>query len=304
MMEEKKEILDSSFEALSKAMPELEGLEGVATLLSLPDEQFDLIAPPILLELEKSINGINEKLILVQTLNAGGHKAEDLNDAFAEICEQIDENTPSISNNKKDFIKRMLGALCNAINDTEGISKRVVKIPIEISKDAKLPTYAHVTDAGADIYVTEDITIHPGETKLIPTGVKVAVPVGYTLLVYPKSGIGLKTKMRLSNSVGVIDTEYRGEVGIILDNIEPPIKNITYEFDEATHRPIITSIEHGSDMHVTKGQKIAQLILAEVPKIAFYEIENIEAIEGNRQGGYGSSSIYHKEDIRYGSDLV
>ena len=87
----------------------------------------------------------------------------------------------------------------------EGIASRVVKIPIEVlNSNVRLPEYAHDTDAGLDIFALEEITINPGETKIIPTGIKVAVPEGYELQVRPKSGRCVKTKLRIANTPGTI----------------------------------------------------------------------------------------------------
>lgn len=289
------EVLKASFDAITEAMPELQGMEGVAALLSMPDEQFAIIAPPILFEIEKSLNNVNDKLILAQSLNAGGMKAEDLMASFIDISKQIDEKLTSIPRPKREFVKKVLGALCNAIADTEGVAKRIIQIPIELChEDAKIPTYAHDTDAGLDIYAIEDITIHPGETKLIKTGIKMAIPVGYEIQVRPKSGRALKTKMRVANSPGTIDSGYRDEIGIIIDNIEPPIKDITYTSDLVDGKPVytITSVLHGSDMFITKGEKFAQLVLSEVPKAVFYQVDSVSKIENDgRKGGFGSTGL-------------
>ena len=101
-----------------------------------------------------------------------------------------------------------------------------------------------------NLYALEDITVGPGETKLVATGIKVALPPGYELQVRPKSGRALKTKLRVANTPGTIDAGYRDEIKVIIENIESPIKDIKYEFDEVTHRPIITSIEHGSSFFI------------------------------------------------------
>lgn len=292
--EEEVNVLKASLDAITEAMPELQGMEEMAALLSLSDEDFGIIAPPILMELEKSLNNVNDKLILTQALNASGMKAEDLLSSFSEVAKQIDEKMTTISQSKKEFVKRVLGALCNTIADTEGIAKRIIQIPIELChKDAKMPTYAHSTDSGLDVFAPEDIIIHPGETRLISTGLKVAIPLGYELQVRPKSGRSLKTKFRIANTPGTIDSGYRDEIGVIIDNIEPPIKDITYETDFIDGKPklTITSILHGADFHIGKGEKFAQLVLCEVPKVAFYEVDSIEKIEGNRGGGFGSSGL-------------
>lgn len=289
--EKEVEVLKASLDAITEAMPELQGMEGMAALLSMPDEEFAIIAPPILMEIEKSLNNVNDKLILTQALNAGGMKAEDLLTAFSDIAYQIDEKMTSIPRPKKEFVKRVLGTLCNAIADTEGIAKKIIQIPIELChENAKIPTYAHPTDAGADIYAIEDFTLAPGESKIIPTGLKVAIPLGYELQVRARSGISAKTKLILANGVGTIDTSYRGEIGVILENIEPKIKDIAYTFD-GTGKPIILGIIHGQSYTFSKGDRIAQLVLNEVPKASFYEVSDIEKIEGNRGGGFGSSGL-------------
>ena len=265
-------------------------------MLSLPEEQFQVLRPIVEQELEKSLNNVGDKLILTQALNANGSKAEDLVEAFEIIAEQIDtQMAAEMSKQKRDFLKHLMANICNAISDTEGIAKKIVRIPIELCHpDAKIPTYANATDAGMDVYALEDITIHPGETVLVKTGLKVAIPVGYEIQVRPKSGRALKTKMRVANSPGTIDSGYRDEIGIIIDNIEPPIKDITYTSELVDGKPVytITSILHGSDMFITKGEKFAQLILSEKPKAAFYEVDSVSKIENDgRKGGFGSTGL-------------
>lgn len=267
-------------------------LEDLGALLALPDEQFMLLSGAILLELEKSLNDVNDRILMVQGINAAGVKAEDIAASYLQISQQIDEQLSNIlSRPKRDFLKRMLGMVANAINETEGMSKRTIQIPIEIChENAKIPTYAKVGDAGMDIFALEDIEVKPGETKLIRTGIKVAIPIGYELQVRPKSGRTLKTKLRVANTPGTIDSGYRDEIGVIIENIEPPIKDITYEFD-SYGRPIITSIEHGCPFIIEKGSKFAQLVLSEVPTASFYEVDDVGKIGENRGGGFGSTGV-------------
>ena len=206
---------------------------------------------------------------------------------FVKICEQIDiQMKDAITQPKRDFLKQILGMTYNAVSNSEGISKRHVTIPIEYcNPEAKMPTYAHLTDAGMDVYLTEDVVIHPGETKLIPLGIKVALPLGYELQVRPKSGRSLKSKLRIANTPGTIDAGYRDEICIIADNIDQVIKG--GELDEEGR---LTSILWGSDIVLEKGEKIAQLVLSEVPKAVFYEIDNVAAITNDgRKGGFGST---------------
>lgn len=260
------------------------------TLLSMTDENFKLLAPGILQSYQQIVNNPNDKLALAQTLNATGIFAEDLVENFMTLNDEIDK-VEDLSQEKKDFLKQMVATLINTVQETEGIAKRIIEIPIELCHpDAKIPQYAHESDSGLDIFAIEDITIHPGETKLIPTGIKIALPPGYELQVRPKSGRALKTKLRVANTPGTIDAGYRDEIGIIIENVEPPIKDITYEFDQYG-KPLITSILHGSDYFISKGEKFAQLVLSEVPKVAFFRVDSVGEIGENRGGGFGSTNL-------------
>ena len=285
--EEKKNIIESTLNEIKNVNPELGGFDEIAVLLTMPEDQFALIAPVFLSELEKSFNNVNDQMAMVQAMNVAGVRAEDAEKEYLAICEAIDtQMADSLSAQKRDFIKSMLALTYNAVNEAEGITKRHVLIPIEYCRpDAKMPTYAHLTDAGMDIYLTEDVTIHPGETVLIPTGIKVALPLGYELQVRPKSGRSLKSKLRIANTPGTIDAGYRDEIGIICDNIDPVIRSADID-DEGR----LYNVLWGSNIMLSKGEKIAQLVLSEVPKAVFYEVESVAAIENDgRNGGFGST---------------
>ena len=285
--EERKNILQKSIEELDKLNPNFGGFDGVGLLLALPEEQFALLAPTFLLELEKSINNSNDQFAMAQAMNASGYRIEDVQKAFQEICTQVDEQMDDmLSAQKREFLKSLVGITYNAVAAAEGIAKRHILIPIEYChEDAKMPTYAHLTDAGMDIYLTEDVTIHPGETKLIPTGIKVAIPLGYELQVRPKSGRSLNSKLRIANTPGTIDAGYRDEICIIADNIDQVVNGAEMDASGA-----LCGILWGSDITLEKGEKIAQLVLSEVPKAVFYEVENVAAIENDgRKGGFGST---------------
>ena len=284
---EKKNLIQSAFNELKNVNPELGGFEEIAVLLTMPEEQFALIAPVFLSEMEKSFNNVNDQLAMVQAMNIAGVKAEDAEKEFLAICEQIDvQMAETLSAQKRAFVKELLAITYNAVSEAEGITKRHVLIPIEYCHpDAKMPTYAHLTDAGMDIYLTEDVVIRPGETKLIPTGIKVALPLGYELQVRPKSGRSLKSKLRIANTPGTIDAGYRDEIGIIVDNIDPVIRSADIDDNGRLY-----NILWGSNIMLSKGEKIAQLVLSEVPKAVFYEVESVSTIENDgRKGGFGST---------------
>lgn len=285
--ESKKFAFEDFANTLSNLDPNLGGFDELGAMLTLPDEHFALLAPIFLDELERGLNNVNDKLLMAQSMNLAGLTVEDMQKQYQSICEGIDiQLKDSLSPIKRNFLKRMIGTTYNALAESEGVSKRNVLIPIEYChKDAKMPTYAHLTDAGMDIYLTEDVVIHPGETKLIPTGIKVAIPYGYELQVRPKSGRSLKSKLRIANTPGTIDAGYRDEIGIIADNIDPVIRSADID-DEGR----LYNILWGSDIMLSKGEKIAQLVLSEVPKALFYEVDSVAAIENDgRQGGFGST---------------
>ena len=270
--------------------PSLGGFEELSALLTLPDEQFVLISPFFLDEMQKSMNNIDDKLLMVQAMNLNGTKLEELQEAYTKLIENIDEQFAEIlSAPKRDFLKQMLGITYNCIAEAEGVAKRIVNIPIELtSENAKIPQYAHLGDGAVDLYSPADYTIKPGETVIIPCDIKVALPYGYAFLIHPRSGTSAKTKLRIANSIGLVDSQYKGVIGVIVENIEPPIKDISYEFDDSG-RPIITSIEHGKSYYIGKGERFAQMRLVEVPTANFYEVETVSDIGDDRGGGFGSS---------------
>jgi dUTP pyrophosphatase len=130
------------------------------------------------------------------------------------------------------------------------------------------PRYAHEGDAGLDLYSTEEVTIFAGQRYLIGSGIAVEIPEGHVGLVFPKSGRGMKEGLSFVNAVGVIDSGYRGEIGLSVINHD-------------SHAPI----------EITKGQKIGQLV---VMPFVTCEIELVddELTETSRgEGGFGSTGI-------------
>ena len=181
--EKKKFEFQQYMEALQQANPELGGFDELAALLAMPEEHFAILAPAFLGELERGLKNINDQMILVQSMNMAGLKVENVREQYEAIYTEIDNQMGDVlSHQKRDFLKQMLGMTYNALAEAEGVAKKNILIPIEYCRDgAQMPTYAHLTDSGMDVYALEDITIAPGETKLVPTGIKVAIPAGYEL---------------------------------------------------------------------------------------------------------------------------
>lgn len=146
--------------------------------------------------------------------------------------------------------------------------RQIMNVPIQtLTRTAKIPTYAHEMDACADIYADEDITILPGETKLIKTGIAMAIPEGWVVHIYPRSSIGAKTPLRLSNSVGVIDAQYRDEIKLIYTNTG----DIPFQ------------------VHI--GDRLAQMSLDPSPMAKFFEVDDVKAFGTDREGGIGSTGV-------------
>ncbi len=164
----------------------------------------------------------------------------------------------------------------------------MVEIFVEVCReDAVLPRYANPGDAGMDVYAAEEIIIAPGETVVVPTGLKLAIPEGYEIQVRPRSGLSLKTPIRIPNSPGTIDSGYRDELGIIVNN------NSDKSLCEKDMDPY-TLDEKGNKSGayvIRKGDRIAQIVLQVVPKMVLTQVSSVKDIGTNRGGGFGSTGV-------------
>lgn len=193
-----------------------------------------------------------------------------------------------------ELIKRRLSSIekrlgISNINLSEENS--FVPIPIElINEDTQLLKYAHSNDAGFDLRADRDYYIAPGQTVMVKTGIKVAIPEGYELQIRARSGISYKTDLRLANGIGTIDSGYRGEIGVLLHN--------TYRFNNIEARVVDiqgNKIENAPKgypkltYYIKKGDRIAQGVLAKVFKADFLQVKDVSVIGTDRKGGFGSS---------------
>ena len=152
---------------------------------------------------------------------------------------------------------------------------------IRCREEIILPKNAHFLDAGYDVYAAEETILYPGETKIIPTGLKVGLPRGYELQVRPRSGLSLKTPLRISNAPGTIDCGYKDEIGILMTNTSTNGSTL-YTLDETENHPGIYKIQ--------KGDRIAQLVLCSFFQIEWSEVKTFTD-DTNRGGGFGHSGI-------------
>lgn len=157
----------------------------------------------------------------------------------------------------------------------------------KIHPDAVIPTYAHDSDAGMDIYAVEDVEIKPGETVLIHTGLKAQIPEGFELQVRPRSGMSLKTKLRIANAPGTIDAGYRDEICVIAENTDLGHWGTKDVFKGYELSPVETFIK-GDSITIKKGDRIAQFVFSILTKIKIEEVKEVSK-EGDRGGGFGST---------------
>ena len=145
----------------------------------------------------------------------------------------------------------------------------------KLHPDAAIPKYATPGAAGFDFVATEDVEIGPDETKLVKTGLSVAVPNGFELQVRPRSGLSLKTPLRVANSPGTVDSDFRAEVCVIMTNTATPELNV----EKRQWEPI---------MFIKKGDRIAQGVICPVVQVEFEAVDSLDETDRGA-GAFGST---------------
>lgn len=133
-----------------------------------------------------------------------------------------------------------------------------------LDPDLPMPAFARPGDAGIDLYAREAVTVAPGGRALVPTGIAMALPVGFVALAVPRSGFALRLGGTLLNSPGIIDAGYRGEIGSIVHN--------------TTAEPL----------EVRRGDRIAQLVILRLPAVTLTEVTALPGTQ-RADGGFGST---------------
>ncbi len=142
----------------------------------------------------------------------------------------------------------------------------MLSVPIvQLDADLPLPSYAHPGDAGLDLRAREDAVVPAaGGRALVPTGIAIAIPIGWAGFVLPRSGLALRHGLGVVNAPGLIDAAYRGEIKVILLNTDP---------------------QH--DYHVQRGERIAQLVVQRVEEVSWQVVTELDGAD--RGGGFGHS---------------
>lgn len=136
---------------------------------------------------------------------------------------------------------------------------------VRLDPDVPLPGYAHPGDAGADLVTTVDVVLEPGQRAVLPTGIAIALADGLAGFVHPRSGLAARHGLALVNSPGTIDAGYRGEIKVVVVNLDS---------------------EHPIELH--RGDRIAQLVIQPVVRARFHEVTRLPGSDRSA-GGFGST---------------
>lgn len=189
-------------------------------------------------------------------------------EAVFMAIEELKQNYPD-SPAKQAFCDMLASAIeTYFMNIVSKLANRdSVNIGVELTHiNAKIPTYAHEGDQGADIYAVEEIVVEPHTYgNVIPTGLKVIIPHDWCLSIRPRSGLSKNSTLRISNSPATIDQQYRGEIKILIDNIgDNPVT-------------------------IKAGERIAQMILERNYQAKYHKVDSVEPDTERGENGFGSS---------------
>lgn len=158
----------------------------------------------------------------------------------------------------ESYLLRFVGMLANRDSVNVGIEL--------IHPNAKLPTYAHPGDQGADLYAIKDMIIEPNTYgNVIPTGIRAAIPHDWAISIRPRSGLSKNSTLRISNSPATIDQQYRGEIKVLMDNVG--------------FEPVI----------IKAGDRIAQMVLERNYQAKYHVVDSVDVNTERGTGGFGSS---------------
>jgi len=187
-----------------------------------------------------------------------------IDEARNSMISFIDELHPS--EKKRVILNGIFSIFYNLFDSVlERYHKFDIELPIQLEEGAQVPTYAHENDAAADLYAADTVVVPAHSLRnMIRTGVHIQLPENWVAFIFPRSSIGSKTPLRLSNSAGIIDCQYRGPLGVLYDNLSD------------------------SDYTINAGDRIAQLMV--MPNYHF-KAKIVDKLEKSERGenGFGSS---------------
>jgi dUTP pyrophosphatase len=248
-------------------------LELIEGIIELPDEAIDQNQVEVILGMIRG--GITPKMreesvvaLLDEMKTKSYSECKEMIEVMSEAANEIIEELGVTNEDKQNLIRGIFGIFAElaqeAFERLEGYDT-VVHFQL-VHPNAKIPTYAHDTDAGADVYAPDDVVIAPGARgQMVDTGFKMAMAPGWYMAVCPRSGLSYKTTMRIANTPGTVDADYRDNVGILIDNLS----------DET--------------IVIKAGDRIAQFVLHPVYRFKGVATEDVNQIGENRGGGFGST---------------
>ena len=215
---------------------------------------------------EQKNAAINQIVQNLETQGSTRANAQESVVALKDFVNQVVYGDDIITGNRRRVIDRVVEHMFSIFDTAFGkYHSYAIELPIMLEDGATMPSYAHESDAAADMYAMEDVEI-PAHFKGVPikTGVHIQLPEGWVAMVLPRSSIGAKTSLRLSNSQGVIDSGYRGEVRALYDNIG----------DEP--------------YQIHKGDRIAQIYVMPSYRFKAIPVDSLEDSDRG-EGGFGST---------------
>lgn len=254
-----------------KNMEEL--LNSIQELMSIPDEKLNETTVDMILGAFKGAftEQVKEDAILElveQIKTDSSFNINDWKNGLEEAILGLFEEYDNVSPLKEKLVRGIFNLFIELIEEAANrVGKYDTVVSFElVHPNAKIPTYAHGTDAGADVYAPEDVIIAPqARGQMVDAGFKMAMMPGWEMQVRPRSGLSYKTTMRIANAPGTIDADYRNNVGILIDNFsDEPIQ-------------------------IKAGDRIAQLVLNRVYHFSARQVDSVDNTGDNRNGGFGST---------------
>lgn len=135
----------------------------------------------------------------------------------------------------------------------------------QLDPELPLPRFAKPGDAGADLYARIDLTLAPGERSLMPTGIAIALPPGFAAFIHPRSGLAIRDGLSMVNAPGTVDASYRGEIQVILVNMD-----------------------RTNAISIKRGDRVAQIIIQRIENVNFVPVSQLPGTERG-SGGFGST---------------
>lgn len=242
----------------------------ITDLVAMPDEALDTDKVDSIIG---AMNGAitpkqREEVIVEFVKHMEQHPNEDVITPLKESIQSLYEELESLSQEKIRLIQAIFDIIIQMAEEAqERVGNGATVVQFELYREsAKLPTYAHDTDAGCDIYAPEDVVIPAGTLGFkVDTGLKMAMKPGWELQIRPRSGLSMKTGLRISNSPATIDADFRNEIGVLFDNFSK------------------------EDYTIHAGDRIAQFVLSPVYHFKAQQVDSIEGIGGDRKSGFGGT---------------